>query len=147
MENIKNGTQSTLVNRSFESSFGTVRTNKNRVVSFNALETFIYNRTSAEGEFKENSRIVFSVIYRTVDAIAPFELDHHGPVTIGLLEKFCNRPGIENLKKMVTESKVKYRKDIAEKLNMAMEYSDTYLDAICSTVHKRIEEYADQEIR
>jgi len=147
MENIKYKNEGSIVNRSYESSFGIYETKKNRSVNFNSLETFIYSRTIAEDKFKENSKALFTVIYRTLDAIAAFELNHHGPVTIEMLNLFCNKWGIETLKNLVSDSIVKYRRDIAENLNKTLEYSETYLDAVCSSVQNRIEEYTEQEIR
>ena len=125
MESIRTNFFNGTLEKSSKSSPGYFRSGKNKAVNYKSLESFVYKWTIADEGFKESSKTLLSVIYRTLDAVAPFELDHFGPVTIGLLELFCNRSGLENLKKMVDDSIVTYRREIYENLNRTSSFSDT----------------------
>jgi hypothetical protein len=124
------------------SSFDRIVPHEHRAVKLIDLCSFLKSRTIGDDHFKSRVTGFLAVLYMTLDAIAPFELDHHGPVTTGLLKKYCSKDGMEKLKKMVTYSRIKYRKDISTSLEEILGMSAIFLDTISSSARSAILDYS-----
>jgi hypothetical protein len=126
-------------NTKTESSFGKALAIK--TLSKTALQQHLRMTVTGDERFRGRVLDFADVLYKTIDAIAPYDLNHHGPLTAEMVNRYCSKKGLELLKFKVKLSKEKYRKDIYTGLDEILGMSDIYIEALSAVVKESVNIY------
>jgi hypothetical protein len=122
-----------------ESSFG--KSIAIRTLSKTAFQQHLKMTVTGDERFRDRVLDFAEVLYKTIDAIAPYDLNHFGPVTTEMINTYCSKKGLETLKFKVKLSKEKYRKDIHTGLDEILGMSDIYIESLSTIVRESVNIY------